>query len=217
MPMRARPRLPSWLEGWKSACFFRQEMVLISAVRGVVQKYDFWDTLRFAALVALDGSSFLPGSLPFLLQTSVIATSGTWRMTVGPWKKGMWNLLRVTVVGKHVRMVDEKGDLDFTYLRIEVKLVSVVWASCLFCRGASFCSVPNSSWLVLRSRILMFPTYTMKGYTLVTLALAGLVNVTHGKELQPDDEVSALYDSGFIHSQLMAKKMVRNFQSRKNP
>jgi len=48
----------------------------------------------------------------------------------------------------------------------------------------------------------------MKGLQLATVTLTGLLSVVYGKEIKPDDGVSALYDTGVIHEQLMAKKTV---------
>jgi hypothetical protein len=49
----------------------------------------------------------------------------------------------------------------------------------------------------------------MKGLQLATISLTGLACAVTAAELKPDDGVSALYDTGAIHEQLMAKKMVR--------
>ncbi|KAK4443557.1 hypothetical protein QBC34DRAFT_416944 [Podospora aff. communis PSN243] len=47
----------------------------------------------------------------------------------------------------------------------------------------------------------------MKGLTVAAVVLTGLLPVVCAKELQPDEGVSALYDTGAVHEQLMAKKM----------
>jgi hypothetical protein len=50
----------------------------------------------------------------------------------------------------------------------------------------------------------------MKGLRVAAVVLTGLLPFVYGKELQPDDGVSAFYDTGAVHEQLMAKKMVSN-------